>query len=63
MSLHDTALEERLLALLNALELTIDNIGPTPLRQLMDEKIIEARNALVQFDQNEFESGESKIES
>lgn len=61
MGLYDKALEKRILAQLQKLELLNDSVGPTPLRHALSELIVGARLAIRNFDQTEYENGQKRV--
>lgn len=50
--LKDKDLEKKLLKQIEKLRRTLDSIGPTDLRQYMDEKVTMAFNALNRYEQD-----------
>lgn len=51
-SLHDRDLEAALFAKLRSLEELVDQIGPTPLRHELSERIVQMRAEIWAFDQS-----------
>lgn len=56
--IHDKLLEKKLLEYLKKLERLNDEVGPTPLRHKLSEKIVEMRMAIRNFDQEAYDKGE-----
>lgn len=52
-SLNDKRLEKSLFDQLVRLEMTIDSVGPTPLRHELSEKLVQMRAAIWAFDQSQ----------
>lgn len=51
-SLYDKELEDALFAKLHSLEVSVDAVGPTPLRHKLSELIVQMRTEIWAFDQS-----------